>query len=167
MPLLIILAMTLSISNSSVMLKKLTSLARTTHDNCLHFLPKSSQNPQAHAALLCGENVTVEEIKSSLIRSSLIHLFVVSGSHLLLLEEIFIFLNLYLLGHILNHNTLYKMYWTEALRSLFVALVLYLWTHNLFWSVVSLFLFYQLNLFFYKSSFAVSLSQTKALPKSD
>jgi competence protein ComEC len=89
MTLLISLAALLSFSSSPMLLKNISKFSQKIHNSCLQSLPSSSQHPEAHAALLCGENVTVAETKEVLVRSSLIHLFVVSGSHLLLLEDIF------------------------------------------------------------------------------
>jgi competence protein ComEC len=89
---LIIFLFLLSANNDQFgyLLENATKLSANTHQLCLRSLPNNTENPQAYSALLCGKNITDEKFKLSLIKSSLIHLFVVSGSHLLLLEDFFI-----------------------------------------------------------------------------
>ncbi|MFM6927537.1 MAG: ComEC/Rec2 family competence protein [Bdellovibrio sp.] len=40
------------------------------------------------ASLICGEKLTDETLKENLVKTSLIHIFVISGSHLILLDEL-------------------------------------------------------------------------------
>lgn len=93
---LIIFLTILSINNFklSLLLEKAAFFSKNVHQRCIETLPKSTQNPQAYAALICGRNITDENLKSNLIKSSLIHLFVVSGSHLLLIDEVLLFLRI-------------------------------------------------------------------------
>ncbi len=87
MKIIIISALFLSTLNTNELLKISTRISKITHTYCLKWMPNLSQNPQIHAALLCGENVTEAKLESLLIKTSLIHLFVVSGSHLVLVEH--------------------------------------------------------------------------------
>lgn len=93
MPFIIFLALTLSSLPSDILLEKASNLSRGLQLKCLSMLPESSAR-FAQASLLCGENVTDANFKSALIETSLIHLFVVSGSHLVLLEQMLCLLRL-------------------------------------------------------------------------
>lgn len=52
---------------------------------CLQHLPGSSLERPALASLVCAQNVTESSLRAGLIDSGLLHLFVVSGSHLIFL----------------------------------------------------------------------------------
>lgn len=93
MPFIIFLALTLSSSRSEYLLEKASSFSRNFQIKCLSVLPDSSAR-FAQASLLCGENVTKTSFKKALLHTSLIHLFVVSGSHLIFLEQILCLLRL-------------------------------------------------------------------------
>src|SRR5438045_3594534 len=64
------------------------------HRICLAQVPQDSIYPDVYAALVCGENLTNEKIKRDFIETSLIHVIVVSGTHLLFLMQIFSLVNL-------------------------------------------------------------------------
>lgn len=53
---------------------------------CRELLPEKAAHAAALASLLCGEKVTDPALLDSLRQTSLLHLFVVSGSHLIALE---------------------------------------------------------------------------------
>lgn len=88
MIILLLLALTLSNSNSSFLLEKTSNVAAIFHQKCVQILPTESVNPKTLSSLLCGENITDISLKQNLIKSSLIHIFVISGSHLILLDEL-------------------------------------------------------------------------------
>ena len=64
-----------------------SDMAEITHHFCLQHLPKKSSAISELRALVCAENFTHLTQSELYISSGLIHLFVVSGSHLLLLEK--------------------------------------------------------------------------------
>lgn len=68
---------------------KLTELALASHHFCLQILPTSVENLSSLEALVCGKNMQPSAEKQILVHTSLIHVFVVSGSHFLLLHKIF------------------------------------------------------------------------------
>lgn len=88
MVLLLILAFTLSIPSSNNLLKNTSALSEHFHEKCLQGLPTSSKHHASLASLVCGEKITDQELKIDLSKTSLIHIFVVSGSHLLLIDEL-------------------------------------------------------------------------------
>jgi hypothetical protein len=55
------------------------------HDKCVSFAPKSV-HAELYGALVCGTRLSNPELKHQLARMGLIHLLVVSGAHLLILE---------------------------------------------------------------------------------
>jgi putative ABC transport system ATP-binding protein len=48
----------------------------------------SGGQKQRVASLICGEKLTDKSLKENLVKTSLIHIFVISGSHLILLDEL-------------------------------------------------------------------------------
>lgn len=59
------------------------------HQTCLQFVPQKSDFPEIYQAMVCGKNLPQNlEFKFYLSQTSLIHLIVVSGSHLLFLSQI-------------------------------------------------------------------------------
>jgi competence protein ComEC len=64
----------------------LLPLARRANAYCLSMAPQFSGQKVFYQALVCGKSLNFEQ-SESLRRSSLLHIFVVSGSHLLLLAE--------------------------------------------------------------------------------
>ena len=69
-------------------LNNVTETAAVFHEKCLSSVPTSSSHGSTLASLVCGEKITDETLKENLSRTSLIHIFVVSGSHLLLLDQL-------------------------------------------------------------------------------
>ena len=58
------------------------------HESCLKFVPQKSDFPEIYQAMVCGKNLPQDlEFKFYLSQTSLIHLIVVSGSHLLFLSQ--------------------------------------------------------------------------------
>ena len=66
--------------------------AQIAHQFCLERLPTHSNHLPELKALVCAENFTGLHQSELYVAAGLIHLFVVSGSHLLLLEKVFNFL---------------------------------------------------------------------------
>lgn len=91
MPFILIIAIILSIFENSWLHENASKLSSIFHQSCLQQLPNNSQR-DSYEALLCGKNITDSELRTPLTKTSLIHLYVVSGSHLILLEKIFLFL---------------------------------------------------------------------------
>lgn len=67
---------------------KLSALSPIFHHFCLQMLPTSVENRSSLEALVCGKNMHELELKQLLIQSSLIHIFIVSGSHFSFLHKI-------------------------------------------------------------------------------
>lgn len=82
------LALFLSISKSDILLINTSQWAKETQQKCVQILPQNSSHLESLASLICGEKITDAELKENLQRTSLIHIFVVSGSHLLLLDQL-------------------------------------------------------------------------------
>lgn len=78
---------------------------------CFQQLPNSSQHLELLEAFLCGKNLSSAAIKEIFINTSLMHLIVVSGSHLILLM---ITLE-YLFGKIISKTTLLILLFSYAL----------------------------------------------------
>ena len=57
------------------------------HSLCLQQIPHQSDYNFFYEALVCGKNLPEGSLKDSFIKSSILHLIVVSGSHLLFLEK--------------------------------------------------------------------------------
>lgn len=88
MIIILILALTLSTPCPPTLLKNTSAIATFFQKKCLQILPKTSSHHDSLASLVCGEKITDAELKSNLSKTSLIHIFVVSGSHLILLDEV-------------------------------------------------------------------------------
>lgn len=88
MTFIITLALFLSISLPTSLLINASSLSDFFHEKCVQKTFVPSKHPQALRALLCGEKITDLHLQENLQRTSLIHIFVISGSHLLLLDEL-------------------------------------------------------------------------------
>ncbi|MEN0058842.1 MAG: ComEC/Rec2 family competence protein [Bdellovibrio sp.] len=88
------LALILSIPTPSSLLTKASKIADTFQHACLERLPENLDHVSSLASLLCGEKIIDPTQKKTLIKTSLIHIFVVSGSHLLLWEKWMCFLRL-------------------------------------------------------------------------
>jgi ComEC/Rec2-related protein len=68
--------------------EKLSESSLFLHHFCLQMLPKGVENHGSLEALVCGKNMQEFELQQLLVQSSLIHIFVVSGSHFLFLHKI-------------------------------------------------------------------------------
>lgn len=91
---ILIAAVILNIPNHLDVLKKISPLVTSTHSMCLEIIPKTSKNYASLSSLICGEKLTDEHLKENLSKTSIIHIFIVSGSHLILLDAIFEFLTI-------------------------------------------------------------------------
>lgn len=85
---LTILALSLSITPLPSLLKNTSGLSETYQQKCLNSLPHLEDSRSALESLLCGEKVTDAPLRDHLSQTSLIHIFVVSGSHLLWIDEV-------------------------------------------------------------------------------
>lgn len=85
--LLIILLLTFGLIRFST-LELFSTVAEKAHLICLNNLPQNSFSIAELKALVCAENFTNLADSKFYISSGLIHLFVVSGAHLILLEKI-------------------------------------------------------------------------------
>lgn len=88
MTLILSLALFLSIPLPTSLLRNASTLSDFFHEKCVQKTFVPSKHPQALRALLCGEKITDLHLQENLQRTSLIHIFVISGSHLLLLDEL-------------------------------------------------------------------------------
>lgn len=88
--LLVISIFTLTLIRFSV-IKFAEPVAEFAHQICLEKLPLNSNYLPELKALVCAENFTGLHQSELYVAAGLIHLFVVSGSHLVLLEKIFNF----------------------------------------------------------------------------
>ena len=88
MILITVFALLFSISVLIDLPAKLTEHSVTLHHICLLSLPRTLENLRSLEALVCGKNMQDLELKHLLVQSSLIHIFVVSGSHFIFLRKI-------------------------------------------------------------------------------
>jgi len=88
MILIVLLALLFSSSAYFDLPAKLSEQSFTAHHFCLQMLPTGVENLSSLEALVCGKNMQDLDLKQLLIQSSLIHIFVVSGSHFLFLHKI-------------------------------------------------------------------------------
>jgi competence protein ComEC len=88
MIILLLLAFTLSTFNSPSLLKNTSALSRSFQQKCSNSVPPQTENPHVMASLICGEKLTDKTLKENLVKTSLIHIFIISGSHLILLDEL-------------------------------------------------------------------------------
>ncbi|MEK2688240.1 ComEC/Rec2 family competence protein [Bdellovibrio sp. GT3] len=89
MIIILLLAAGLSISSSNSLLNNASRLSQSYQQKCLTLVPLESENHTALASIVCGEQLQDQNLKQNLQKTSLIHIFVISGSHLLLLDELF------------------------------------------------------------------------------
>lgn len=103
------IALSLSISPHTTLLKNTTQYAQIFHKKCLHLIPQSTLHPEALAALTCGQKINNSDLHEILSKTSLIHIFVVSGAHLIMIDQLlsifkipsflrFLFLSIYSLA---------------------------------------------------------------------
>ncbi|MFZ3230311.1 MAG: ComEC/Rec2 family competence protein [Pseudobdellovibrio sp.] len=84
--LIIMLTTAASVRFSVYSLLKIVSLF--FHQNCLSGLPHTSTATNELQAIVCGQNFSSAQTSQLYISTGLIHLFVVSGAHLILLERL-------------------------------------------------------------------------------
>ncbi len=89
----------LAITSSAIrysFLPELIFLTKPLHETCLNLLPHSLKTTASLQALVCGRNFQSLEAAKIYTSAGLIHLFVVSGSHLILIHKFieFIFVKL-------------------------------------------------------------------------
>lgn len=89
MILIVTLAVIFSTSLFFNLPEKLTEQSFAAHHFCLQLLPTSLENHSSLEALVCGKNMQDLELKQLLVQSSLIHIFIVSGSHFHFLNRVF------------------------------------------------------------------------------
>lgn len=85
---ILITALLFSLSQSFYLPEILAKISERGHHFCLQSLPSSVENLSSLEALVCGKNMQDPALKPLLVQSSLIHIFVVSGSHFLFLRKI-------------------------------------------------------------------------------
>lgn len=68
----------------------LSSISHTIHEICLNQLSFNSAFPDIYKALVCGKRLPYGEIKQLFVKGGLIHLAVVSGAHLIFLENLWL-----------------------------------------------------------------------------
>jgi competence protein ComEC len=88
MILIAMLAVVYSISVFFNLPAKLSEHSHLIHHFCLQMLPRGVENHGSLEALVCGKNMQELELQQLLVQSSLIHVFIVSGSHFLFLHKI-------------------------------------------------------------------------------
>ncbi|MGE5086514.1 MAG: ComEC/Rec2 family competence protein [Bacillota bacterium] len=88
MIIMLLLALALSTSTPPSLLKNTSELSQSFQQKCSNSISPQTENPHVMASLICGEKLTDEILKQNLVKTSLIHIFVISGSHLILLDEL-------------------------------------------------------------------------------
>lgn len=94
MIILLLLALGLSNCTTDTMLNNASGLSESYQQKCLTLLPFESVNYSALTSIVCGEKLDDQNLKQNLVKTSLIHIFVISGSHLILLDELFALLRI-------------------------------------------------------------------------
>lgn len=108
MIIIILIAFLLNKPFTSELLKNTSEVSTVAQQKCLQILPEMKKNQNTLSALVCGKQLEEPNLKNNLNKSSLIHIFIVSGSHLILLDELLSILRipLYLRILILGFYTL-------------------------------------------------------------
>ncbi|MBS1969704.1 MAG: ComEC/Rec2 family competence protein [Bdellovibrionales bacterium] len=88
MILIVLLAAVYSMSSFFDLPAKLSEHSLMIHHFCLQMLPTRVENHGSLEALVCGKNMQELELQQLLVQSSLIHVFIVSGSHFLFLHKL-------------------------------------------------------------------------------
>lgn len=78
------------------LLKTLASLANLFHHHCLTWIPQSSSYAGLYGAMVCGAALQDAGLESKLRQTALIHLIVVSGAHLVLIEQTLLYVERHL-----------------------------------------------------------------------
>ncbi|XGC79697.1 ComEC/Rec2 family competence protein [Bdellovibrio bacteriovorus] len=120
MAILLILAFLLSIPLPSTLHDNASAISQEFHKKCVGIIPQHSLHASSLAALVCGEKITDENLKANLSKTSLIHIFVISGSHLILLDHLLSILKipLYVRFFFLTFYALFGGWQAPAVRAL-------------------------------------------------
>jgi competence protein ComEC len=94
MILIVFIALLLNKPFHPSLLKNTTNLATVFQQKCGQILPQQSQNKAILDSMLCGQNLKNEELKENLTKTSLIHIFIISGTHLILFDKFLFFLKI-------------------------------------------------------------------------
>src|SRR5690606_3892981 len=81
--------------------EKLSKLGEVSQKICQEMLAADSVESATLTSLVCGEKVTDNEKRKWLRHTGLIHIFVVSGGHLIVLCEVFAFFRLHFMVQLL------------------------------------------------------------------
>lgn len=76
----------LSLLSANILHNFTTISPENIQHKCQHFFQANSENQEVIDAIICGKNLKNDKLKSIFEKTSLIHLFVVSGSHFLILN---------------------------------------------------------------------------------
>lgn len=88
MIIILILAAALSTPVDSRLHDFASAISQNFHKKCIGIISEESRHRSSLSSLVCGEKITDENLKTNLSRTSLIHIFVISGSHLILLDQL-------------------------------------------------------------------------------
>lgn len=83
-----ILALLSSFVSSSDMLDNSSQYTQKLHKICVDFLISTSSEPENIQSVLCGSSITDTQLNFNLSKTSLLHLFIISGSHLVILDSL-------------------------------------------------------------------------------
>lgn len=87
---MILIALVAAVYSMSLLIDlpvKLTEHSLLFHHFCLQMLPTAVESRGSLEALVCGKNMHELELQQLLVQSSLIHVFIVSGSHFIFLHK--------------------------------------------------------------------------------
>lgn len=87
MIIILLFAFLLNKPYNSILLKNTSQAAIVLQQKCEQILPSDAHHAKILASLVCGQNLTDAELKNNLTKTSLIHIFIISGSHLVFLNE--------------------------------------------------------------------------------
>lgn len=93
MKLIILCATALLLFAPSLLLIKSTMLASKLQNLCNKTVNNVYALSETRTAILCGQKITASATQKTLQASGLIHLFIISGSHIVFLYQLFIYLN--------------------------------------------------------------------------
>lgn len=88
MLIILILALLSSFTDSMDMLDNSSCYSQKLHKTCVDFFISTSAEPENIQSVLCGSSISDSQLTSNLSKTSLLHLFIVSGSHLVILDNL-------------------------------------------------------------------------------
>lgn len=120
MIIIIILALLSALCWESNLLDNSTQYTDFLHQQCVDFLIKSNTTSTNVHTVLCGTNISNFDLETQLSKTSLLHLFIISGSHLILLNAFFrvLHLNFFIRQGILLFYSLITKLQAPVLRAL-------------------------------------------------